>query len=225
MALAFLRGAGPTPVDSVVVAAKTACPRFFDEEGDDQGTLGMACGNNPNIVVASIDTLGTWNWAFSNAGSAGTSEWVTDIVVDDAGSIFLAGMFTSNISVGGTLLTLDDVPGSTSPAVLEFEHAYDYLCCLDAARLQYSTNSGGSWQDIGNGRFLAGGYDYNGERWAGWNIRNRFTTRVNLSDFTSQAVRFRWIYSDASEAGISPGERGWFVDNIRISFAGDTLFE
>lgn len=224
MALAFLRGAGPTPVDSVVVAAKTACPRFFDEEGNDQGTLGMACGNNPNIVIASIDTLGTWNWAFSNAGSTGTSEWVTDIVADSSGALFLAGKFTADITIGGTLMTLEDVPGTSSSAVLEFEQAYDFLCCLDAARLQYSAN-GAAWQDIGNGRFLSGGYDYAGERWAGFNIRNRFTTRVNLSDFTSQSVRFRWIYSDASEAGISSGENGWFVDNIRISFGGDTLFE
>ncbi len=225
LALVFLPGSGPTPVDSVVVAAKTACPRFYDEEGNDQNTFGMACGQNPNLVIASIDTLGIWNWAYSGGGANGSSEWITDLSVDDNGDLFVAGKFTANISVGGTPLVLADVPGSTGAAVLEFEHAYDYLCCLDAATLQFSQNGGG-WTDVGTGRFLSGGYD-DGSRnvWGGWGIRNRFTTRVDLSDFTSSSVRFRWIYSDASEGGISSGENGWFVDNIRLSFAGDTLFE
>ena len=228
LAIAFLPGSGSTPIDSVVVSARTACPRFFDEDGDDQGNLGLSCNaadTKPNIVLASIDTLGTWNWAFSSAGSAGTSEWVTDLVVDSNGDLYAVGQFTADTSIGGTPLVLLDVPGSTATAVLEFEHSYDFLCCLDAARLQFSQNGGG-WTDIGTGRFLANGYD-DGSRnvWGGYGIRSAFTTRIDLSDFTSSSIRFRWVFSDASEAGISAGENGWFVDDIRIRFGDDLLLE
>jgi hypothetical protein len=226
LAITFLPGAGQTPVDSVVVAASTACPDFFDEEGERTSYLdfGLACGSNPNIVLASIDTLGSWNWAFSDAGSSATSEWVTDLVVDANGDLFVAGEFTADLSIGGTALTLQDVPGSNSTAVLEFDQAYDYKCCLDGATLRY--HDGTDYTEVEDSRFNFGGYDdLSRNVWGGYGIRNKFTTQVDLSDFVNSKVSFLWEFADASESGITSGENGWYVDNIRIKRDGKTLYE
>jgi Zn-dependent metalloprotease len=114
-------------------------------------------------------------------------------------------------------------------AFLHFNHAYDFGRAgsfrLTGGVVEYSTNNGASWVDAAP-LFTFNGYNStiyanNGNPLAS---RQAFTgtsygylsSRLDLSSLAGQSARFRFrIGTDAS-----PGNLGWFVDDVRIFTCG-----
>lgn len=117
------------------------------------------------------------------------------------------------------------LPGNLQ-AYLHFKHAFgfeDYQGHFyDGGWLEYSTNSGGSWNDAQS--LFSGGQNYNGSIIAGYgnpnaghqafiaNSHGYVSSRFNLSSLAGQNVRFRWRMS-LDDVGY---DIGWFVDDVRI---------
>jgi hypothetical protein len=106
---------------------------------------------------------------------------------------------------------------------LEFWHSYDMESPYDGGVLEVL--AGGTWTDIGEQRFLEGGYDWTlccstalGDRrgWSGYSSGWRKVT-VDLSDFAGQEIRLRWRYGSDSIIGYT----GWWVDDVRVVDGAD----
>ena len=115
---------------------------------------------------------------------------------------------------------------------LRFNHAYgfedDAGHAYDGGVLEYSTNNGASWSDLGP--LLTDG-GYNGTITTSSNNplkgRNAFvresngykSSRANLSSLAGQSVRIRFRIGTDFIAD----DYGWFIDDIRIYTCGPTL--
>ncbi len=111
-----------------------------------------------------------------------------------------------------------------SGAYLHFKHAYDFEFdaggYYDGGVVEYSTNSGSTWNDAGS-LFTTNGYPhtiYNGSnpingRSAFTGLSNGYTSsRLNLSSLAGSNALFRFRIGTNS----SNGAKGWFIDDVRV---------
>jgi hypothetical protein len=118
-------------------------------------------------------------------------------------------------------IVLDDNPGE-----LSFWHTFQFETGsqdFDGGVLEVSTNDGGSWQDVGLARFIAGGYNgtlssgpnplASRDAWVAGTLGTMTQVRVDLADFANETIRLRWRMG----ADGSVGEAGWLVDDIAIA--------
>ncbi len=161
-------------------------------------------GGTPWAHVTTMATSGTTSWFTADEGS--TKDQSVEMVADVAIP-----------AEGGTL---------------SFWHRYNTEINWDGGVLEYSTDGGTTWFDIlaGDGgaiaantsRFLAGGYPGalntsanalgGRQAWHGDNLAFE-QAQVDLADFASTNVRFRWrLGCDASVS-----DQGWWVDDVRIA--------
>ncbi|HSQ18395.1 MAG TPA: C25 family cysteine peptidase [Anaerolineales bacterium] len=152
--------------------------------------------------------LGTDHWIISTAQAySPTHAWY---VPDD-------GLVTDSRLWNITPVTL--AAGST----LTFWHRYEFEgTTWDGAVLEISTNSGGTWSDLG-AYITANGYtgtistSYSnplGGRlaWTG-DLTSWTQVTVDLSSFAGQSVNIRWrLGCDSSVSDI-----GWYIDDVQIS--------
>ncbi|MGE0639851.1 MAG: hypothetical protein AB7P46_06180 [Thermoanaerobaculia bacterium] len=145
--------------DGVIAVGRVTCPRFFEDDGTVWAPGdSLSCGK-PTGVAVRVDTAGNWVWALeagpSIAGSprrvSTTSEWLTDVSVDENGRVFVAGLYYENTTIatqaGTTSLPFTGtLPGGT----LEFWHKYGIESGWDGGVLEYSSDSV-NWYDILNG--------------------------------------------------------------------------
>lgn len=162
---------------------------------------------------------------------AGTTPW--GIVTTDSNSPTHSWFVAEQPSVKDEVLTLAAAVPVGAGATLEFWHHFNTEPNFDGGVLEVSTNGGGTWTDIGSGRFLEGGYNstlstgfsnplpgraaWSGDS-GGW-VR----VQVDLADFGGQNALFRWRFGcDSSVTDV-----GWWVDDVRVfegSMCSDPLF-
>ena len=112
----------------------------------------------------------------------------------------------------------------SSYTTLSFWHRFNTEDGWDGGVVEISTNSGGTWSDLGS-RMVIG--KYNGSLGVGSNNpiggRAAFTgnngaafmqTLIDLSSFAGQSVRIRFRF--ASDDNTAPSGGGWLVDDVRL---------
>lgn len=196
-----------------------------------------------NIVVRTAAAFGPDTVSFNDDVESGGANWTVDgsggganfaIVTTAANSPVSSWFAPDPNSVSDRRLALAQpisLPAGTN-ATLEFFHRYATEANFDGGVLEYSIDGGTTWVDIlaGTGsvpanaqRFLAGAYNSTistqysspiGGRNAWSGTSSGFVqSRVNLSDFGGQNVRFRFRMA----SDVSVGATGWWVDDIRVA--------
>jgi Zn-dependent metalloprotease len=189
------------------------------------------CASGQSAVTTFFDNLegGAGNWSFG--WLSGTSRWQYDAPP-------AYGRFAHS---GIHFLYADDLPASVSDsyaamntnvlvpanAYLHFAHAYgfedpDY----DGGVVEYSTNSGATWNDAGS-LFIDNGYrgtlrvetggpgthnPLEGRPAFIGDSHGYISSRLNLSSLAGQNVRFRWRMG-LDSIGY---DWGWWLDDVRI---------
>jgi hypothetical protein len=123
-----------------------------------------------------------------------------------------------------------NIPANAGTVRFSFFHIYHFEPGFDGGVMEFSTDDGETWEDIG-ARILVGGYDGKltsvdtsknplGTRFA-WTSRGRpgvFTPVViNLDEFAGKRVRLRFLAGFDGATGILDGYKGWFIDNLKLT--------
>ena len=198
-----------------------------NEDGNTAEFSGSPTGPETTVFSDDIES-GAGAWATSALpADTGTAAW--GIVTTDSNSPVSSWFCSDQSSVKDQVVAMAasvSIPAG-APGVLEFFHSYNTESTFDGGVLEYSTNGGGSWSDIGSGRITENGYNSTistsysspiGGRsaWSG-NSGGFLRTTVDLSDFAGQSIRFRWrMACDNSVAAT-----GWWVDDVVIRTNGD----
>ena len=203
-----------------------------------------SCGNgneDSNVIELSGSPTGPDTVFFNDDMESGAGNWTTAALSADSGTSSWA-LNTSQANSGTTSWFVSDESSikdqvvATSSAislpagsagVLSFYHFYNTESTYDGGVLEYSTNGGGTWQDIGSSRITANSYNSTistsysspiGGRsaWSG-NSGGFLNTTVDLSDFAGTSINFRWrMACDSSVAAT-----GWWVDDVTVSYGSD----
>jgi len=208
------------------------------------------CAAGQTVNTSFFDDLenpasGSWT---SAAISGAVNEWhypvpVTPSPIPDftngiyatSGDQNLWGYNYDDLADYGIAMTSDVVvpPG----AFLHFRHAYEFEYnpisdeAFDGGVVEYSTNSGASWNDAGS-LFEVNGYNTTilaasdnplaGRPAFSSLSRGYLASRANLSTLAGQSVRFRFRIGTDSFSPFSPISLGWFIDDVRIYTCGGT---
>ena len=105
---------------------------------------------------------------------------------------------------------------------LHFKHAFGFHDSYDGGILEYSTNSGSTWQDANGLGFTHNGYNgtllssttnpLKGRQAFSAESNGYISSRVNLSSLGGQNVRLRFRIGTDSTIN----DYGWFIDDIRV---------
>lgn len=178
---------------------------------------------------------GLSNWSFTHNTSLFNNdwlEWLSKFPTSPYATSGTGSLFAENVAVRSDQYAQISVslPATTDKVFLHFKHSVDLEAVetitkneyFDAAVLEYSTDSGVSWNDaidlIVDGKNYTGVIDNNfsnplAGRLAFSAISNGFvSTRVNLSSFAGSNLLLRWrVATDNSIAAT-----GWVVDDVSI---------
>lgn len=127
----------PTP-DGVIVGGRSACPVFYQENGDEvAGNLDVVdCDAlDASILLAKLDTNGNWQWARHGAGIE-----IADLVVDrDQDEIIVTGAHDKNafLEPGGVNL-IYDIPDTSTTYELDFNVSHSSTSTLSTLCLQHN---------------------------------------------------------------------------------------
>ncbi|MDO9067109.1 MAG: C25 family cysteine peptidase, partial [Deltaproteobacteria bacterium] len=136
-------------------------------------------------VTAKYSVQSQWHITGQSSYSPGHSWWCGDSV---------SGQYSS--SLDASLVTPDIILGPNSE--LSFWHKYGTEATYDYCNVEYSSNSGGSWNNLGS-------FDGSQPDW----VKQTYDLSA-LSSGTVIKVRFHFT-SDGSITGT-----GWYVDDIRV---------
>lgn len=184
-------------------------------------TEAPVCSAGQGVVTLFEDKFeaGVNNWQTN-----GTALWQAGSFYATSGKNHLWGEDVNGVADGRIFLNKNIA--ITNNTFLRFDHAYGFESnsagntFFDGGVVEYSTNSGSSWNDAGS-LFTHNGY--NGTLDTGTNPlggRSAFvadssgylSSRLNLSSLAGQNVRFRFrVASDNSV-----GDYGWFIDDVRV---------
>ncbi len=148
----------------------------------------------------------TANWAVSNARSHSSPNSYYSLEIDVTSDQKLYS--TNTIALGPT------------PPPLSFWHWYSTESTYDGGVLEISTNGGSVWNDL-NTHIIKNGYIGTmdgttiipGRRaWTGSSNNKFIETRVDLSTYANQNVKFRFRF--ISDVGTAL--EGWYVDDIAV---------
>ncbi|MEM7111635.1 MAG: M4 family metallopeptidase [Chloroflexota bacterium] len=165
---------------------------------------------------------------FSNWSVNGSPIWQGDDFFATSGTNHLYGRNAATVTDGSAFMSSDiTVPAN---AFFRFNHAYGFesgasgSVKFDGGIIEYSTNSGGSWNDAAsffthngyNGALASGSNPLSGRSAFGADSFGYVTSRLNLSTLEGQNVRFRFrIGTDSSGASY-----GWHVDDVSLFTCG-----
>ena len=166
---------------------------------------------------------GTGNWA-----GTGSPIWAGDNFFATSGTNHLYGQDVATVTDGSIFMNSDvAIPNN---AFFRFNHAYGFdsasagSVMFDGGVVEYSTNSGGSWNDASslfthngyNGTLASGSNPLSGRAAFGADSFGYTTSRLNLSTLAGQDVRFRFrIGTDGSVASY-----GWHIDDVTLFTCG-----
>ena len=179
------------------------------------------------VFADDFENINSGNWVTS--ASSGANHWLGGT---GNPSIYFSGKSTSGNFVlhGNGMSTMGDSSvimknDVTLPAnaLMQFSSSYDFETGFDGSVLEYSVDSGSSWQDAGALIKLGRNYDgvlFNG---AGNPLSGRpaFTghtggpyvdSQLDLSSLSGRTIRFRFRMS-TDNLVLSPG---WWIDNLSI---------
>ena len=171
--------------------------------------------NLPGDWTTTTDTGTENNWVVVNNQSMSSPNSAFAV---NLGSVSLSSLVSPSILIGD------------SGAKLKFNIFHNTELNFDGVVLEYSTNNGGSWNDIltGGGTFASGAYNSTlgtgwqnplpgRQAWSG-NSVEFIPVEINLnSSLNGQSVKFRWRMGSDS----SSGRPGVWIDDIRV-LGGDT---
>ncbi len=161
---------------------------------------------NANWTSASLNTAVTQTWTNTTTANSGTNAWYAENIDSESDQ---ALTLASSYPISGV-----------SPE-LRFFHSYDTEVTWDGGVVEYSTNNGGSWADLGPFMTMNG---YNNgiqvNQASAISGRQAFTgtsggyieTVVDLSSFVGQNIMIRFRF--ASDGFV--GQDGWYVDDVKI---------
>jgi Zn-dependent metalloprotease len=188
-----------------------------------------------NLFFDDLENPGSGNWAPSAA--VGMNRWFypqnpnpigLDPTFATSGDTNFWG-YDQPAVADYSIATTDSV-ALPENAFLRFEHAYGFedtpgpgaTTPFDGGVVEYSTDNGGSWQDVGS-RFDFNGYagtiantgfgnPLEGRQAFVRESNGYISSRASLADLSGESVRFRFrIGTDGST-----DDYGWFVDDVRI---------
>jgi len=120
------------------------------------------------------------------------------------------------------------IPDNAGQVRLSFFHIFNFEPGFDGGILEFSTDEGETYQDLGS-RVIVGGYDGVltetsnnplGTR-AAWTSRGKpgvfSQVVVDLSDLAGKRVKLRFRAGFDNAAGILDGYTGWFIDDIQMT--------
>lgn len=177
----------------------------------------------PDTVLFSDDVEGSpsaWVTATGPLDGGSTQPW--SVVTTDGTPPNQAWFVADESSVKDQVLETVDALAMETSTRLEFWHRFDTEVTYDGGVLEYTTDGGATWLDIGASRIVVGGYTktlstgYQNplkgrQAWSGSNGAFE-RVEVDLSDLAGQSVKLRWrMGCDSSVAG-----QGWWVDNVRV---------
>jgi hypothetical protein len=186
---------------------------------------GRAAGAATVIMSDDVDSGGVkWKMkkGFETSTQFAHSGTTSYHIVDpgkDQNDVLLGFMFTKKAF---------NIPAGVGNVRLSFYHIFNFEPGFDGGVLEYSTDEGETWQDIGS-RILVGGYDGKvtaassnplGSRfaWTARGVPGVFSQVViNLDDFVGQRIKLRFQAGFDEATGILDGYKGWFIDDIRIT--------
>ena len=182
-----------------------------------------------NLFVDDLENPGSGNWTAQPGGdwyySQATNPTVSTATYATSGVGNLWGNDRSTLGDYSIAMNQSVAIPSGSTAYLRFNHAYgfedDAFGGYDGGMLEYSTNGGASYSDIGS-RLTDGGYNGTLSTASNNPLEGRsafvresngyISSRASLSSLGGQSVRFRFRIGTDS----SVDDYGWFVDDIRI---------
>ncbi len=196
-----------TATNTPVAATATAtCVPALLSEGFESGTLGQFTS------VVSTCVAGNCGWTPSSA-TPHSGTW--------------SAFASSSSNVSDVQLTLTGTVVPEAGSTLTFWHNYNLEFEYDGGVLEYSTDGGASWSDMGpsivsegyNGTLLTSTGNPLAGRQAWTGTSNGYVqTVVNLTNYAGQSLRFRFRQgTDISGGGTGAG---WRVDDIRITVPG-----
>lgn len=169
----------------------------------------VAVAGIPSSWTATSTTANTWTTSALSSNSAPNSFFAPDPVVASDHRLATTGDYTlSPVSV-------------SNYSTLSFWHRFNTEDGWDGGVVEISTNSGGTWTDLGS-KMITG--KYNGSMGTGSNNpiggRSAFTgfapsfikTTIDLSSYAGQSIRIRFRFG--SDDNTAPAGGGWFVDDI-----------
>ncbi len=164
---------------------------------------------------------GGGNWTFSSTGS---NNWSIVTANPNSGN---NSWFAPDVAPSeDQFLELNSLITPTNSTLLSFWHFYNTEANWDGGVVQYSTNGGSSWNDLGP-FIIQNGYnsriDNNSSTpaFAG-NSGGYIESIVDLSSFTGQNLNIRfWMSCDASVT-----DEGWYIDDVSIksNFISNTAY-
>jgi len=206
-----LSGSGPCnngieETNSVEVTATASGPTVFSFSDDFEGAL------------TNFGTQGSGGSPWVGTTSAASSPVTSAFCADEA-----------SLKDQSLVLVADQTLPAGTPAILTFDHWYATEAGYDGGVLEYSTDAGATWSDIGTARITQNNYNstistaysspISGRRaWSG-DSGGFIQTSVDLSDFAGSTIRFRWRMA----CDTSVGATGWWVDDIAITATDDCV--
>ncbi len=230
---AGITGADCGQVDKVVIATEMAAQPTTPGAAAPEAPV-CATGTQPqNLFSDDFENPASGKWSYDtvNLGVGGFYRWAYQSEVGhDYATTGHDGLW--GLDLGSTadrrVQTANAVAlPAGSNAFLHFRHAYDFDTMGggngDGGVVEYSTNGGGTWQDLAS-HFDANGY--NGTLAPGGSnplagmsayvgrSHGYVSSRASLAALSGQDVRFRFRLGENAEHGTYP--YGWFVDDVAV---------
>jgi Zn-dependent metalloprotease len=181
------------------------------------------------LFFDNLENTASGNW--TSSATSGTNAWfypenpnpILDARYATSGVHNLWGYDQGNVADYNIRMTSSvTLPAN---AFLRFNHSYEFDFFVstkyDGGIVEYSTNGGGTWNDLGplfsengyNATISSGfGNPLGGSQAFGGPSNGYYASRANLNSLAGQAVRFRFRIGTDSSAD----DYGWFIDDIRI---------
>ncbi len=225
---------GITSVDCLSVQAAVDAVEMNTDPANFNPDAPICIGGDPPDDIFFDDfENGASQWSLANVSGSPGSAWIHDFGYAASGEFMLWGRDTF-VSTDATAEMNVDVPlPVTGRPYLHFKHSFGFEASLDwdtfelaywdGGFVEYSTDAGATWSDIGplfesgqayNGAIQSNPANPNSEHPAfGAESHGYVSTRLDLSSLRGQNVRFRW---HTSTDALTSGPFGWVLDDVRV---------
>jgi len=222
---------GITTADCVEVADAAAAVEMSTDPPAARAPEAPVCASGlvpTNLFFDDLENTSSGNWTAQGGWYYPPNPPFFDGTYATSGTKNLWGDAPATRGDSSIAMTSSVAIPSGNPAYLRFNHAYGFedntfgtTAAFDGGVLEYSTNNGGSWTDIGSlltdvgysGTITTTSDNPLGGRSAFVRESNGYrSSRVTVTSLAGQSVRFR--FRIGTDTGT--GDYGWFVDDVRI---------
>jgi Zn-dependent metalloprotease len=183
-------------------------------------------GGTPLTLFFDDLESGPGNW--SSGAIVGSDEWYYDWGYAHSGANMLYGRDQRDIADYYVAMNSDVALPASTTAYLHFHHAYDFEYAFDGGVVEYSTDGGGTWFDLGpmnlengyNATLSTSFYNPLGGRDAyAYESHGYLSSRFTLDSLAGQDVRFRYRIGTDN----SVDDLGWLIDDVRVYICIDRI--